>query len=131
MGKYFTPSGKSPQKVGIASDIVIPTICNNDIERVVDDPFESKYEELDTRRVEDFKKYPYKYAEVLPLLKHDSKIRIATNPFFKTSKTEEFSNIEELLLTQKAIKDETLTIMKDMLKIMSNIETDDELAVIE
>ncbi len=113
VGLYFIPSGKSTQKEGVSSDIVLPSVLNtNDLgEKNLDYVLPSK-------QVENFKSSPHEIFskegdnwkpidnKIIGKLKKISKERVAKN--------EEFQKIEkQLVVLQEKIKNQkVITIAK-------------------
>ncbi|MDF2549665.1 MAG: carboxy-terminal, tail-specific proteinase [Chlamydiales bacterium] len=140
-GKYYTVSGKSPQLLGVLSDIVVPSALSQiDIgEKFAKYPlandsipanFDDRLEDIPYAQRERARKF-YKnnvqgkietYSKWLPLLQENSKKRIAADSNYQSFlKDIEKSQVEEpVLFGQNDLQmTEALNIMKDLIYLLS------------
>lgn len=131
VGKYYTVSGKTPQKEGVKADIVVPSHWNKEkigeeyLDSVSGDKIESFYNDQLKDVSADVKAWYMKYyvpkiqpkktiwVDLLPNLKKNSEYRIAHNKNYQyylkgdgADKEDELSEEEEILgITDKKQKD--------------------------
>ena len=123
MGKFFTPSGKTPQEKGISSDVVMPTlvpekhVMNNDL------LFTASYEELES--ISPYKKYSFGYEKIMQKLIQNSTLRVKNSSLLQQIDTDPDSILRQELVgqekAQRALKEEALNIMLDTIKLLKKM----------
>lgn len=145
-GRYYTVSGKTPQRVGVEADIVVPSALSyaeigekflkNPLEPDEIEPnFDDRLQDIplmQRARVSklylfDLQKPLHIYEKYLPMLKKNSEVRIANNrgyqAFIKELENRE-KDIEEEEIFEKLVQsdfqlNESYNIMRDLIVFMS------------